>query len=142
VRGQWPRELPLFVRLSCSDWVEGGLELREIEALSTRLKNRGDVDLLDCSSGGNSPAQKVPVHPGYQVPFADAVRKASGLATGAVGMIRSPQQAEEILANGRADLVLLARQLLDDPHWPLHAARALGAEIPWPNQYLRGNIVG
>ncbi len=140
VRAEWPAELPLWVRLSCTDWVEGGWALPDTLALARLLRGRGDVDLIDCSSGGTSPAQRLPLHPGYQVPFAEAVRREAGIATGAVGLIRSAQQAEEILANGRADVVLLARMLLDDPHWPLHAARALGWEAPWPKPYERGNI--
>jgi 2,4-dienoyl-CoA reductase-like NADH-dependent reductase (Old Yellow Enzyme family) len=140
VRAEWPAELPLWVRLSCSDWVQGGWALPDTLALARLLKARGDVDLLDCSSGGASPAQRLPFHPGYQVPFAEAVRREVGIATGAVGLIRSPQQAEEILANGRADVVLLARMLLDDPHWPLHAARALGWRGDWPRQYERADI--
>ncbi|HKI99619.1 MAG TPA: NADH:flavin oxidoreductase/NADH oxidase [bacterium] len=140
VRAEWPADLPLWVRLSCSDWVEGGWDLPDTLALARLLKARGDVDLLDCSSGGASPAQRLPLHPGYQVPFAEAVRRETGIATGAVGLIRDARQAEEILANGRADVVLLARMLLDDPHWPLHAARRLGWEGPWPRQYERGNI--
>ena len=140
VRGEWPAELPLWVRLSASDWVEGGWDLPQTVALARQLQARGDVDLIDCSSGGLSPAQKLPLHPGYQVPFAEAVRREAGIATGAVGLIRSPRQAEEILANGRADVVLLARMLLDDPHWPLHAARTLGWQGSWPRQYERGNL--
>jgi 2,4-dienoyl-CoA reductase-like NADH-dependent reductase (Old Yellow Enzyme family) len=140
IRTEWPAELPLWVRLSCTDWVQGGWELPDAVALARLLRARGDVDLIDCSSGGLSPAQRLPLHPGYQVPFAEAIRREAGIATGAVGLIRSPQQAEEILANGRADVVLLARMLLDDPHWPLHAARALGWEGPWPRPYERGNI--
>lgn len=140
VRAEWPDELPLWVRLSCSDWVEGGLDLPQSIELAAMLKARGDVDLLDCSSGGNSPEQKMPIHPGYQVPFADSIRRETGLPTGAVGLIRSARQAEEIIANGRADLVLLGRMLLADPHWPQRAAETLGWEIPWPKQYLRGNL--
>lgn len=142
VRGEWPAELPLFVRVSCSDWVaESGWALAETIELVRLLAARGDVDLIDCSSGGNSPQQRIPVHPGYQVPFAEAVRRETGMATGAVGLIRAPQMAEEILANERADVVVLARVLLDDPRWPLHAARALGVDVPWPKQYARGDIV-
>jgi len=140
VRAEWPDDLPLWVRLSCSDWVAGGWDLPESIELAHMLKVRGDVDLLDCSSGGNSPDQQMPIHPGYQVPFADAIRRETGLATGAVGLIRSARQAEEILANGRADVVLLARILLADPHWPQRAADTLGWDIPWPPQYQRGNL--
>jgi 2,4-dienoyl-CoA reductase-like NADH-dependent reductase (Old Yellow Enzyme family) len=95
------------------------------------------VDLIDCSSGGIAPGVRVPVAPGYQVPFAAAVRREAGIATGAVGMITQPSQAEEIVAAGQADAVLLAREMLRSPYWPLHAAQALGAEGPWPVQYLR-----
>ena len=138
---EWPADLSLGVRLSCTDWVEGGWALPDTLALARLLQARGDVDLIDCSSGGMSPAQRLPLHPGYQVPFAEKVRREAGIPTGAVGLIRTAQQAEEILANGRADLVVVARMLLDDPHWPLHAARALGHNVAWPVQYERANIV-
>lgn len=140
VRGVWPTELPLFVRLSCSDWAPGGFTPDEAVAVARRLAERGDVDLIDCSSGGNSPAQAVPTHPGYQVPFAERVRREAGIATGAVGMIRTPDHAAEILANGRADLVLLARALLADPAWPMRAAKALGVILPSPPQYARATL--
>lgn len=140
VRSVWPLELPLFVRISCSDWVAGGFTPDEAVAVARRLAARGDVDLIDCSSGGNSPAQTVPTHPGYQVPFAERVRREAAIATGAVGMIRTPDHAAEILANGRADLVLLARALLADPAWPMRAAKALGVALPWPAQYARGTL--
>ena len=142
VRGEWPAELPLFVRLSCTEWVEGGFELEDAVAVAGMLRERGDVDLIDCSSGGSDPRQSIPAHPGYQVPFAEAIRKRAGIATGAVGLIQSPGMAEEILANGRADLVVLGRALLADPYWPLRAARALRYKIAWPVQYERGNIFG
>ena len=140
VRAEWPAELPLFVRVSASDWTEGGLGIEDTVALARRLAARGDVDLIDCSSGGLVPDAKIPTGPGYQVPFAEAVRRGSGLATGAVGMIDDPEQAEAIVAEGRADLVLLARALLADPAWPLRAARALGAEIGLPPQYERAHL--
>ncbi|MDA8050012.1 MAG: NADH:flavin oxidoreductase/NADH oxidase [Rhodospirillales bacterium] len=140
VRSAWPAELPLFVRISCSDWVAGGFTPDEAVAVARRLAARGDVDLIDCSSGGNSPAQAVPTHPGYQVPFAERVRREANIATGAVGLIRTPDHAAEILANGRADLVLLARALLADPAWPMRAAKALGVALPWPPQYARGTL--
>lgn len=140
VRSEWPEHLPLLVRLSCSDWVEGGWDLPQTVELCKLLKARGDVDLIDCSSGGNHPAQQMPIHPGYQVPFAEAIRRDAGIPTGAVGLIRDARQAEEILANGRADLVLLARMLLAEPHWPLHAAHTLGHHQNWPRQYERGDI--
>ncbi|HUC19553.1 MAG TPA: NADH:flavin oxidoreductase/NADH oxidase [Acetobacteraceae bacterium] len=140
VRSVWPAELPLFVRLSCSDWVPGGFMADDAVGVAKLLAARGDVDLIDCSSGGNSPLQEVPAHPGYQVPFAERVRREAGIATGAVGLIRTPDHAAEILANGRADIVLLARALLADPAWPMRAARALDVSLPWPPQYLRGTL--
>ncbi|WP_372088798.1 NADH:flavin oxidoreductase/NADH oxidase [Tistrella mobilis] len=138
VRSEWPAELPLFLRLSCSDWVEGGLDIAASVEIAKRVKARGDVDLIDCSSGGGDPRQKLRAYPGYQVPFAEAIRREAGIATAAVGLITQPEHAEEIIANGRADLVALARVTLGDPHWPLRAAKALGAELPWPDQYSRG----
>lgn len=142
VRGVWPDELPLFVRLSCVDWMAGGLTVEDSVTLARRLKETGKVDLIDCSSGGI--LAKGPVipslHPGYQVPFADAVRNQAGIATGAVGLITAPQHAEEILANGRADLVLVARAVLADPAWPLRAARTLGGAIQGPKQYGRATL--
>ncbi|WP_374443999.1 NADH:flavin oxidoreductase/NADH oxidase [Stella sp.] len=137
VRGEWPEERPLFIRLSCSDWVPGGITIDDTVDLCRRIRARGDVDLIDCSSGGVDPRQQIAFFPGYQVPFADAVRNRAGIATGAVGMIQTPHQAEEVLANGRADLIFLGRTLLADPHWPLRAARALGAEARWADQYHR-----
>lgn len=139
VRGAWPEELPLFVRLSCTDWMPGGLTLEDSIALARRLKATGKVDLIDCSSGGilaKGPA--IPsLHPGYQVPFADAIRRETGIATAAVGLISAPQHAEAIVANERADLVLVGRAVLADPAWPLRAARALGGAIEVPRQYAR-----
>ena len=137
VRAVWPERLPLWVRVSATDWAEaGGWDLPQTIALAKILKTRG-VDLLDCSSGGTLPQAKIPAGPGFQVPFAEAVRREAGLATGAVGLITQPDQAEKIVAEGRADVILLARQFLRDPYWPLHAARALGATIAWPVQYQR-----
>ena len=140
VRAAWPQRLPLFVRVSASDWVEGGWDLSGTVEFARRLKDAG-VDLIDCSSGGIAPGVRVPVGPGYQTPFAAAVRSEAGIATGAVGMITQPAQAEQIVATGQADAVLLAREMLRDPYWPLHAAHALGAEAPWPAQYLRARPV-
>jgi 2,4-dienoyl-CoA reductase-like NADH-dependent reductase (Old Yellow Enzyme family) len=138
VRQEWPEELPLFVRLSCTDWVPGGVTLEDTVALARRLAATGQVDLLDCSTGGNSPAQVIPsLHPGYQVPFAEAVRRGARIATSAVGLITAPELAAEIVANERADLVLVGRAVLADPAWPLRAARALGAPLPLAPQYLR-----
>jgi len=136
VRRVWSGGRPLFVRVSATDWVDGGWDLPSTVELARRLKARG-ADLIDCSSGGAVPGAKIPAAPGYQVPFAQAVRREAGVATGAVGLITEPKQAEEIVATGKADAVLLARELLRDPHWPLRAAQALGAEAPWPRQYLR-----
>ncbi|PPQ30657.1 NADH:flavin oxidoreductase/NADH oxidase [Rhodopila globiformis] len=141
VRGEWPADLPLWVRLSCTDWVPGGLTIEETVEVSRRLAATGMVDLVDCSSGGLAPNQAIPsLHPGYQVPFAEAVRHRAGIATGAVGLITEPTHAAEIVANGRADVVLLGRALLADPAWPLHAAKALGAPPPLPPQYLRAAL--
>jgi 2,4-dienoyl-CoA reductase-like NADH-dependent reductase (Old Yellow Enzyme family) len=138
VREVWPEELPLLVRLSSSDWHDEGWKLEDSVALSSRLAELG-VDLVDCSSGGAVPGVTIPVGPGYQVPFAEQIRRKAGVKTGAVGMITSASQAETILAEGRADLVLLARELLRRPYWPLHAALELGVnpETLWPPQYLR-----
>ena len=140
VRAEWPAELPLFVRLSCSDYTPGGLTIEDTVALSAKLAARGDVDLIDCSSGGIAPDIRIPsLHPGYQVPFADAVKHGAGIATGAVGLITEPTHAAEIIANGRADIVLLARALLADPAWPLRAAKALGVKPPLPDQVRSGD---
>ena len=136
VREALPSERALLVRISASDWADGGWDLEQSVALARALAARG-VDLVDCSSGGQVPHARVPLGPGYQVPFAAAIRERAGIATGAVGLIDDPQQAEAIVAGGQADLVLLARALLRDPYWPLHAARALGVDVAWPVQYQR-----
>ncbi len=136
VRAAWPEHLPLLVRVSATDWVEGGWDLPQSVELARRLGPLG-VDLVDCSSGGTVPGVRIPVAPGYQVPFAETIRREARIATGAVGLITEPVQAETIVAGGQADLVLLARELLRDPYWPLHAAQALGTKGPWPSQYLR-----
>jgi 2,4-dienoyl-CoA reductase-like NADH-dependent reductase (Old Yellow Enzyme family) len=136
VRGAVPDAMPVLVRVSATDWVEGGWSPDQTVELARGLKGLG-VDLLDCSSGGLVPYAKVPVGPGYQVPFAERVRREAGLPSAAVGLITTPAQAEAIVAGGQADLVLLARELLRDPHFPLRAAVALSAEGPWPRQYLR-----
>jgi 2,4-dienoyl-CoA reductase-like NADH-dependent reductase (Old Yellow Enzyme family) len=136
VRAVWPDELPLFARISATDWVEGGWDVEQSVVLSRRLNERG-VDLIDCSTGGLVPGAHIPVAPGYQVGFAERIRGEASVATGAVGLITEPEQAEEIVASGRADAVFLARAVLRDPYWPLHAAKRLGAGAPWPVQYGR-----
>jgi 2,4-dienoyl-CoA reductase-like NADH-dependent reductase (Old Yellow Enzyme family) len=136
VRRVWPERLPLFVRISSTDWVDGGWTVEDSVALARDLKTRG-VDLVDCSSGGNAAHATIPLGPGYQVPFAERVRREAGIPTGAVGLITDAQQAEEILQSGRADVIVMARQLLRDPYWPMHAARALGDTPKVPLQYLR-----
>jgi len=136
VRETWPETLPVFVRISATDWVEGGWTLEESIAFTRRLREEG-VDLVDCSSGGLVPGAKIPSAPGYQVPFAEAVKREAAIATAAVGLITSPEQAEQILANGQADAVMLARELLRNPYWPLVAARRLGVPAAWPPQYER-----
>ena len=135
VRREWPEALPLFVRISATDWVEGGWDAEQSVELARMLKPLG-VDLFDCSSGGNVARVRIPIGPGYQVEFAERVRQA-GMMTAAVGLITSAQQADAILREGRADLVLLARQLLRDPYWPLHAAKELDVRLTWPVQYQR-----
>ncbi|MCU1346996.1 MAG: NADH:flavin oxidoreductase/NADH oxidase [Acidobacteria bacterium] len=136
VRAAIPDGTPLFVRISASDWAEGGWDLEESIVLSGRLRDLG-VDLIDCSSGGLVPHAKIELGPGYQVPFARAIRARAGIATGAVGMITEARQAEEIVATDSADAVFLARQMLRDPYFPLHAAKELGVDVPWPVQYER-----
>ena len=129
-------ESPLFVRISATDWVEGGWTSDDSVKLAAILKTK-DVDVIDCSTGGNISTQKITASPLYQVPFAEKIKKETGILTGAVGMITTAQQAEEILSKQQADLILLARQLLRDPYFPLHAARELNVDIPWPEQYDR-----
>jgi 2,4-dienoyl-CoA reductase-like NADH-dependent reductase (Old Yellow Enzyme family) len=136
VRKVWPERYPLFIRISASDWMDGGWTIEDSIALTKIIKTLG-VSVVDCSSGGVVPHAKIPLGPGYQVPFAQRIRCEAGLPTAAVGMITDPAQADHIIRTGQADLVLLARQLLREPYWPLHAARALGHEITWPLQYER-----
>jgi 2,4-dienoyl-CoA reductase-like NADH-dependent reductase (Old Yellow Enzyme family) len=138
VRAVWPDRLPLAARLSCTDWLDGGWDIEQSVELSRRLKQEG-IDLIDCSSGGAVPHAKIPVKPGYQVPFAERIRREAEVATAAVGLITEAKQADEIIRAGRADVVLLARQSLRDPYWPAHAARELGqaAAVPPPKQYDR-----
>lgn len=136
VRAAWPSEKPLGVRVSATDWVEGGWDLDQSIELCRRLAAAG-VDLIDCSSGGSAPDAVIPFGPGYQVRFAEAIRREARVPTAAVGLITSAAQAESILATGQADAVCLARELLRDPYWPLRAARELGVHVPWPVQYER-----
>jgi 2,4-dienoyl-CoA reductase-like NADH-dependent reductase (Old Yellow Enzyme family) len=136
VRGVWPENLPLFVRISATDWTEGGWDIDQSVELAKQIGPLG-VDLIDCSSGGNVPVAQIPNTPGYQVPFAEAIRKRAGIATGAVGLITSGEQADAIIASGQADIVLLAREFLRQPYWPLQVAAAAGEKVSWPVQYLR-----
>jgi 2,4-dienoyl-CoA reductase-like NADH-dependent reductase (Old Yellow Enzyme family) len=136
VRAVWPDNLPVFLRISTSDWTAGGWDVDQSVELVKMIKPLG-VDLVDCSSGGNIATAQIPNTPGYQVPFAEAVRKRAGIATGAVGLITGGDQAEAIIASGQADIVLLAREFLRDPYWPLHVAAAAGEKVSWPVQYLR-----
>lgn len=136
IRELWPAHWPVFVRISATDWVEGGWDLAQSIQFAKWLKEIG-IDLVDCSTGGMVPNALIPAGPGYQVPFAAGVRKEANIATGAVGIITEAGQAEKILNDGDADLIFLARELLRDPYWPLHAAKYLGVDIPWPNQYAR-----
>jgi 2,4-dienoyl-CoA reductase-like NADH-dependent reductase (Old Yellow Enzyme family) len=136
VRVVWPDKFPLWVRISATDWVEGGWTLDDSINLATILTPLG-VDMLDCSSGGNSPLQQIPVGPCYQVPFAERIRKETGMSTAAVGIITTSKQCEEIIVRGQADMVLLAREMLRNPYFPLQAAKELGVDIAWPLQYLR-----
>jgi 2,4-dienoyl-CoA reductase-like NADH-dependent reductase (Old Yellow Enzyme family) len=141
VRSAWPNELPLFIRISATDWVAGGWTIEESVKLAAELKQMG-VDLIDCSSGGNVPHAKIPVGPGYQTAFAERIRRETGIMTGAVGMITSPEQAEHIIRTGQADAAIMAREFLRDPYWPLRAARELEQPIAWPVQYLRAGPKG
>ncbi len=136
VRAEWPAHLPLFVRISATDWAEGGWSPDESVELARHLRARG-VDLVDVSSGGQVPDARIPFAPGFQVPFAARIRVEAGIPAAAVGMITDPAQANEIVVSGQADMVFLAREMLRDPYWPLHAAAALGEPASWPVQYLR-----
>jgi 2,4-dienoyl-CoA reductase-like NADH-dependent reductase (Old Yellow Enzyme family) len=136
IREVWDESLPLFVRISCIEWVEGGWTIDDSIRFAHVIKNKG-VDVIDCSSGGNSHFQKIETGPMYQVPFAEKIKKESGIKTGTVGLITTAQQAESILQNQQADLIILARQLLREPYFPLHAARELGVVLKWPSQYER-----
>jgi 2,4-dienoyl-CoA reductase-like NADH-dependent reductase (Old Yellow Enzyme family) len=138
VQTVWPQDLPLFVRISATDWAENGWNLDESIQLSAQLKANG-VDLIDCSSGGLVPYAKILPGPGYQVPFAERIKTETGILTGAVGMITDAQQAEDILTKGQADFIIIARASLRDPYFALHAAQQLGDSIEWPVQYLRAS---
>jgi 2,4-dienoyl-CoA reductase-like NADH-dependent reductase (Old Yellow Enzyme family) len=136
VRTRWPEGSPLFVRISATDWDEGGWTVDESVELAKRLKDAG-VDLVDCSSGGNVPPAQIPVGPGYQTPFAERIRREAKILTGAVGMITGSAQADHIIRTGQADVAIIAREFLRDPYWPLRSARELGYPVPWPVQYVR-----
>ncbi|MGH9471345.1 MAG: hypothetical protein ACRD2H_13545 [Terriglobales bacterium] len=146
IRGAWPERLPLFLRISATDWAEGGWQVEDSVALVRQLAPLG-VDLVDCSSGGQVPLESatshsIPAGPGYQTPFAAQVRRETGVPTGAVGLITAAAQADHVIRSGQADVVLLAREELRDPYFPLRAARELGQEIAWPAQYLRAAPAG
>ena len=136
VRAVWPERLPLFLRISASDWAEGGWTADDSVVLAKAAKQRG-IDLIDCSSGGNVPRASIPIKPGYQVHFAAKLRSEAGIPTGAVGMITEPAQADEIVRSGQSDVVLLAREFLREPYWPLRAAKELGVKVTVPDQYKR-----
>jgi 2,4-dienoyl-CoA reductase-like NADH-dependent reductase (Old Yellow Enzyme family) len=140
VQQVWPAELPLFVRLSATEWRAGGWDEQDSVRLAVILKNKG-IDLIDCSSGGNVPGVKIPLGPGYQVHLSSLIKKEAAVLTGAVGLITSAGQAENILAKEEADLIIMAREMLRDPYFPLHAALELDADIKWPDQYLRAKPV-
>ena len=141
IRGVWPEKNPLFIRISSTDWVEGGWDIDQSVALANQLAPLG-IDLIDCSSGGNTPRAEIPVGPGYQVGFAERIRRETGMMTGAVGMISSAAQASAILSEEKADVVIMARQFLRDPYFPLHVAQELGFPTSWPEQYLRAAAPG
>lgn len=136
VREVWPASWPVLVRISATDWAEGGWDIDQSVALAKGLKAVG-IDMIDCSSGGTVERPSIPLGPGYQVPFSARIRKEAGIPTSAVGLITTAAQSEAILANGEADAISMARELLRDPYFPMHAAKELGADISWPSQYLR-----
>jgi 2,4-dienoyl-CoA reductase-like NADH-dependent reductase (Old Yellow Enzyme family) len=141
IRRVWPERFPLFVRISATDWIEGGWDVDQSTYAVQKIAPLG-VDLIDCSSGGLDPRQKIPIEPGYQVPFAQQIRDRTGVMTGAVGMIEVPEMASQILRQGKADLVILAREFLRRPYWPLEEAAVLGIPVSWPAQYLRAAPAG
>lgn len=136
VRRSVPDTSPIFARISSTDWVEGGWDIEQSVQLAKWLKKAG-ADLIDCSSGGNVHTAVIPAGPGYQIPFAERIKRDAGILTAAIGFITSPEQAEQIVRTGQADIVLLAREMLRNPYWPLYAARLLKAEVEWPKQYVR-----
>jgi 2,4-dienoyl-CoA reductase-like NADH-dependent reductase (Old Yellow Enzyme family) len=136
VRNALPADFPLFARISSTDWADGGWNIDDSVRLAKLLKDNG-VDLIDCSSGGAVPRAKIPAAPGYQVPFAEKIKNDAGILTGAVGLITEPAQANEIIRNGKADIVFLGREMLRNPRWPLKAAKELKADADIPNQYKR-----
>ena len=136
VREIWPERLPMFLRISATDWVEGGWDIDDSVQLARAVKERG-VDLIDCSSGGSVAHVSIPSGPGYQVPFSERIRREAGILTGAVGLITEPDQAEAVIRDGRAELIMMAREFLREPYWPLAAAAALGVKIPIAEQYAR-----
>lgn len=138
VRASWPEERPLFIRVSASDYTQGGIDIEEMVEMARSFREAG-VDLIDVSSGGLLPAH-IPLGPGYQVPFSARIRRETGIPTSAVGLITAPAQADAVVQSGEADLVALGRELLRHPHWPLYAAANLGAEMNWPDQYQRARI--
>lgn len=140
LRALWPQGKPVFVRISATDWVEGGWDIEQSIQLAKWLKEIG-IDLIDCSSGGLTLDAKIPAGPGYQTEFAQRIRHEAGIASGAVGLITSALQAEHILVSGQADVIMLARKLLSDPHWPLHAAKELRTDVTWPDQYVRAKDI-
>ena len=139
IRGVLPERLPLLVRISATDWLDGGWTIEDSVEACRQLIPLG-VDLVDCSSGGVAPGARIPVGPAYQTPFAERIRRETGMPTGAVGMITEARQADDIIRSGRADIVLLAREMLRDPYFPLHAAKELGTKVRWPEQYLRAKV--
>jgi 2,4-dienoyl-CoA reductase-like NADH-dependent reductase (Old Yellow Enzyme family) len=139
IRSVWPEALPLFVRLSATDWHDDGWTVEDTVSLARLLRQDG-VDLIDCSSGGLLPGIKIPFGPGYQTGFAERVRRDAGIATGTVGLITNPEQADTIVRSGQADMVFLARELLRDPHFALRAARELRQEVEWAPQYVRAKL--
>lgn len=139
VRALWPQHLPVFVRISATDWMDGGWDIAQSIVLVQALKKCG-IDLIDCSTGGLVSNAMIPVAPGFQVPFSARIRAEVGIATGAVGLITDAQQADAVITSGEADVVLLGRELLRNPYWPLHAAKTLGVDVTWPHQYARAKI--